>query len=46
MKFTDIDWRLVLNEFTEADLQYLKTMIDEKLERTPITQRKAIILFH
>jgi hypothetical protein len=43
MKFTDIDWRLVLNEFNDADLQYLKTMIDEKLERTPITRRRAII---
>jgi len=46
MRFTDIDWRLVLNEFTDADLRYLKTMIDDKLERSPITKQKAIILFH
>jgi len=46
MNFLDIDWRSVLNEFSEEDLRYLRAMIDEKLERSEVTQRRAIILSH
>ena len=31
MKFTDPDWRAIMNDFTEADLLYLRSIIDEKL---------------
>lgn len=46
MNFLDIDWRQVLNEFSDDDLRYLQTMIDEKLGRSQVTQRRAIIQFH
>ncbi|WP_348528336.1 hypothetical protein [Methanothrix sp.] len=41
MRFTDIDWRAVLNDFSEADLIYLRSMIDEKISQS--TRRKVLI---
>ena len=35
MKFTDPDWRAIMNDFTEADLLYLRSIIDEKLRSGP-----------
>lgn len=31
VRFTDIDWREVLNEWSEEDLLYLEHIISEKL---------------
>jgi hypothetical protein len=41
MKFTDLDWRAIMNDFTEADLLYLRSIIDEKLRCRP--KRKILI---
>jgi len=40
MKFTDLDWRAIMNDFTEADLLYLR-IIDEKLRSGP--KRRILI---
>ena len=41
MQFTDLDWRAIMNDFSDADLIYLKSIIDEKLGRR--AKRKALI---
>lgn len=33
MRFTDVDWREVLNSWDEADIEYLRSICDEKLEQ-------------
>ena len=41
MQFTDLDWRAIMNDFSDADLIYLKSIIDEKLGHR--AKRKALI---
>ena len=41
MRFTDLDWRAIMNDFSDADLIYLKSIIDEKLGHR--AKRKALI---
>ena len=41
MRFTDLDWRAIMNDFSEADLLYLRSIIDEVLSRRP--KRKILI---
>ncbi len=41
MRITDIDWRSVLNDWSSDDLQYLKSIIEEKLRTRP-PRRKLI----
>ncbi|MDH7597524.1 MAG: hypothetical protein QHG98_07305 [Methanothrix sp.] len=33
MRFTDIDWREVLNDWSEEDIEYLMEICREKLEQ-------------
>jgi hypothetical protein len=41
MRFNDLDWRAIMNDFTEADLLYLRSIIDEKLRSGP--KRRILI---
>ena len=41
MRFSDLDWRAILNDFSDADLIYLRSIIDEKLMARP--KRKILI---
>lgn len=41
MRFSDLDWRAILNDFSDADLIYLKSIIDEKLGHR--AKRKTLI---
>jgi hypothetical protein len=39
----DIDWRLLMNDWTDAQIRYVRDICNEKLSRTPIIERKALI---
>jgi hypothetical protein len=41
IRVSDIDWRELLNSWTEADILYLKSICDEKLGQ--IHRRKILI---
>jgi hypothetical protein len=41
MRFTDLDWRVILNGFSETDILYLKSICEEKLAHMP--RRKILI---
>jgi hypothetical protein len=41
MQITDLDWRQIFNDWPDADLLYLRCIIDEKLRQRPI--RKTMI---
>ena len=41
MQVHDMDWREIMNDFSDADLIYLKSIIDEKLRSGP--KRKILI---
>jgi hypothetical protein len=45
MRVTDIDWRMMLNEWDEVDIRYLRCVCEEKLIQinTARTKRRAII---
>ena len=42
-KVTDLDWRAITDDFSEADLLYVRSVIDEKLRKLGAMQRKALI---
>ena len=41
MRITDVDWRQIMNSWSEADILYLRSICDEKLANMP--KRKALI---
>jgi hypothetical protein len=43
MRVTDLDWRAITDDFSEADLLYARSVIDEKLRKLGAMQRKALI---
>lgn len=38
-----LDWRAITDDFSEADLLYVRSVIDEKLRKLGAMQRKALI---
>jgi len=34
MKLTDIDWRITLNDWPIDDLEYLKSIVEEKIRQS------------
>jgi hypothetical protein len=43
MRVTDLDWRAITDDFSEADLLYVRSVIDEKLRKLDTLHRKALI---
>jgi hypothetical protein len=45
MRFTDIDWRAIMNSWTEAEIRCMRGICDEKLNQIAVgtVRRKAII---
>lgn len=43
MRVTDLDWRAITDDFSEADLLYVRSVIDEQLRKLDTLHRKALI---
>lgn len=41
MQIHDVDWRTMFNTWSDADLHYLRSIIDEKIANKP--RRKTLI---
>ena len=43
MRVTDLDWRAITDDFSKADLLYVRSVIDEQLRKLDTLHRKALI---
>lgn len=45
MQMSDVDWRAVMNSWSRADVAYLRSIYDEKINQMDagVTKRKTII---